>query len=114
MCTYMYVYPYLIKIYFFLIHGIFLNKRPSNQFKCVPGIQISLTIVRFYTHAHSGTCDKCDFMNMAGHGAINCHRDCEETCGKVNESCSSPGLVISSFGPCLVMLFRGLCNLWKV
>lgn len=71
MCTYMYGYPYLIKIYFFLIHGIFSNKRPSNQFKCVPGIQISLTIVLFYTHAHSETCDKCDFMNMAGHGAIN-------------------------------------------
>lgn len=71
MCTYMYVYQYLIKIYFFLRHSIFFNKRPSNQFKYVPGIQMSLIIVNFHTYAHSGTCDKCDFMKMAGHGAIN-------------------------------------------
>lgn len=70
MCTYMYVYQYLIKIYFFLRHSIFLNKRP-NQFKYVSGIQMSLIIVYFHTYAHLGTCDKCDFMKMAGHGAIN-------------------------------------------
>lgn len=31
----------------------------------------------------------------------------------MNETCSPIGLVISLFGPCLVMLFRGFWNPWK-
>lgn len=31
----------------------------------------------------------------------------------MNETCSPIGLVISLFGPCLVLLFRGFWNPWK-